>query len=226
VLVAQRAHEPAAGAGDLRRVEREALVLRDAEVDRAQLGEPDRGAVLAAAAADPVEALGLVAHADLLELDARAEHRREVAHELAEVDALLGREVEGDLLAVPLPLGVGELHDEAVGAHALHRAAVARRRCRRPSRSRGACPRQSRAGAPLDDLTRRGAVRDAGVPLGREGAGGVHAPEVLPAVGVDDDPGADRRQVVALPEEELLAVAGEGDFDEVGHGDGVIARSG
>ena len=46
VLVAQAAHQPPARAGDLRRVERQPLVLRDAEVDRAQLGQPRRRAVL------------------------------------------------------------------------------------------------------------------------------------------------------------------------------------
>src|SRR5690606_18771007 len=90
VLVAQAAHEAAAGARDLERIEREVLVLGDGQVDRAQLGEPGRGAVLAAAAPDAVEALGLVSHADLLELDARAEGGGEVTHERAEVHPTLG----------------------------------------------------------------------------------------------------------------------------------------
>ena len=46
VLVAQAAHQPPARAGDLRRVEREPLVLGDAEVHGAQLGEPRGRAVL------------------------------------------------------------------------------------------------------------------------------------------------------------------------------------
>src|SRR6185503_16009602 len=40
VLVTKAAHQPAARAGDLRRVEREPLVLCDAEVDRPELREP------------------------------------------------------------------------------------------------------------------------------------------------------------------------------------------
>ena len=140
VLVAQAAHQAPARAGDLRRIERQPLILRDAEVHRAQLGQPRRRAVLAAAAADAVEPLGFVAHADLLQLDARAEHRRELAHERAEVDALLGREVERELLAIPLPLGVGQLHDELVRlarapspCGARPRPARAARRARRTS---------------------------------------------------------------------------------------------
>ena len=73
VLVAQAAHQAPARARDLRRIERELLVLRDLQVHRAQLGQPRRRAVLAAAAADAAEPLRLVAHADLLELDAGAE---------------------------------------------------------------------------------------------------------------------------------------------------------
>src|SRR2546422_2127655 len=40
----------------------------------------------------------------------------------AEVDALLGREVDGELLLVPLPLGVGDLHREGVRRDPLHHA--------------------------------------------------------------------------------------------------------
>jgi hypothetical protein len=45
----------------------------------------------------------------------------------------------------------------------------------------------------------------------------MNRPEILAPVGVDDDGGADRRRVVSLPEEELLSVSLERDFDQVGH---------
>ena len=69
VLVAQAAHEPPAGAGDLRRVEREALVLGHAELTGRSSGSQLRGAELAAAAPDAVQSLRFVAHADLPHLD-------------------------------------------------------------------------------------------------------------------------------------------------------------
>ena len=187
VLVAQAAHQPPARAGDLRRIERQPLILRDAEVHGTQLGQPRRRAVLAAAAADAVEPLGFVAHADLLQLDARAEHRRELAHERAEVDALLGREVERQLLAIPLPLGVGQLHDEVVRLHALHRACGARpRRSARSSSARSTSSVVARRRAFFARAGGAVAVRRAGVALLRELADGMHVTEILPAVGVDD----------------------------------------
>src|SRR5258705_13759518 len=61
----------------------------------------------------------MVAHADLPEVDPGAEERREVPYERAEVDPLLGREVDGELVPVPLPLGVAHLHDQIVAADPL-----------------------------------------------------------------------------------------------------------
>ena len=45
----------------------------------------------------------------------------------------------------------------------------------------------------------------------------MHRPEILAPVGVDDDRGADGGASSHLPEEELLAVSLERDFDQVGH---------
>jgi hypothetical protein len=242
VFVAQRTHQAAARAADLRRVQREVLVLGDVQVHRAELGEPGRRAVLAAAAADAREALGLVAHADLLELDARAEVRGQVAHEGAEVDALLGREVERELAAVPLPLGVGDLHGERVQPHALgalparrvvegrevagarlvgggggaqHAALRAGAVARERGGDAGAVVR--RGGRVGERAVGEGAVGDAGVALERELAGRVHAAEVLAAVALDDHGRAAARRLGAVPAEEVAAVALEGDLDEVGH---------
>src|SRR5258705_520117 len=120
VLVAQAAHQAAARAGTLRGIEGQPLVLRDAEVPRPQLRQPRSGAVLASATADAIQSLGFIAHADLLQLDPGAEQRSKIAHEVAEIDPLVRSEVERELLAIPLPLGVRELHAEVVGANALH----------------------------------------------------------------------------------------------------------
>ena len=47
-----------------------------------------------AATADAVESLGFVPYTDLLELDPRAKHRRQLAHERAKVDSRLGGKVQ------------------------------------------------------------------------------------------------------------------------------------
>src|SRR5207249_1343349 len=98
VLVPQAAHEPPARARDLRRIERQPLILGHAEIHRAQFRQPRRRTVLPAAAADAVEPLGLVALANLLQLDPRAEHRRQLTHERAEIHAPLGGEIQRELL--------------------------------------------------------------------------------------------------------------------------------
>ena len=73
VLVLEAAEQAAAAAGDLAGVEREVLVLGQAQVDRRELLEPGGAAVLPPAAADAGEPRRLVAHADLAQLDAGAE---------------------------------------------------------------------------------------------------------------------------------------------------------
>ena len=73
VLVGQAAHQAAAGAGDLRRIERKVLVLRELQRDRLDLAQPGGAAELAAAAADPTQEGRFIANADLSQLDARPE---------------------------------------------------------------------------------------------------------------------------------------------------------
>src|SRR5947199_8992784 len=91
VLVAEAAQQPAAPAGDLRRVEREVLVLGERQTHGPELGQPARAAELPPAPADAVEALGFVPRADLAQLDPRVEQARQIAHQAAAGDALLGR---------------------------------------------------------------------------------------------------------------------------------------
>ena len=119
VLVLEAAEQATASARDLAGVEGEMLVLGEPQVDRRKLLEPRRAAVLAAAASDAGQPRGLVADADLPELDAGAEQRGEVPDEGAEVDALLRGEVDGELVPIPLPFGVAHLHHQVVRAHAL-----------------------------------------------------------------------------------------------------------
>src|SRR5688500_2775893 len=217
VLVAQAAHETPARAGDLRGIQRKALVLRDTEVDRAKLRQPGSGAVLTAATPDAVEPLCLVTNADLLQLDAGAEERREIADEVAKVDALFGGEVEREFFPVPLPLCVGELHRQAVGTYAIHALAPrffvqpAELRCRRLVTRRGEtqCLSRRRGGA--------ASVRPAYVPHLRELAKRAHESQVLPTVGIDDDRRLEWRRIRIIPEKKLPAVTLEFDFYEVSH---------
>jgi len=54
-----------------------APALREGQADRLPLRQPARDAELAAAAPDPIQTLGLVARADLPQLDARTKQTRE-----------------------------------------------------------------------------------------------------------------------------------------------------
>ena len=54
-----------------------------------------------------------VARTDLAQFHPRAELAGKVAHELPEVDAVLGGEVERDLLLIELPFDIDELHRQA-----------------------------------------------------------------------------------------------------------------
>src|SRR5690606_13989225 len=119
VLVVQAGHQPTAGAGNLRRVERQPLVLRELEGDWLDFRAPQPAAELAAAPAEAAQALRLVAHPDLPQLDAGLERAGHVLHESAEVDALVGREVDGELVAVPLPFRLADLHAQALTPHDL-----------------------------------------------------------------------------------------------------------
>src|SRR5690606_14486237 len=80
VLVLEAAEQAAAPAGNLRGVERERLVLGEAQADGGEFPEPGGAAVLAAAPADAAQARRLVADADLAELDAGPEPGGELAH--------------------------------------------------------------------------------------------------------------------------------------------------
>jgi hypothetical protein len=60
-------------------------------------------------------------------------------------------------------------------------------------------------------------VRNFGIALFRGVARRMHVTEILPSVGIDDDPGLERQRLRAFPEEELLSVALEGDLHDVRH---------
>src|SRR6266478_3094681 len=79
VLVAEAALEPPAHAGELRGVERQTLLLRHPDRHGLELLQPRGAAQLAPARTDPARNLGLVARADLLHVDARAQQLAQLA---------------------------------------------------------------------------------------------------------------------------------------------------
>ena len=221
MLVPQAAHQAAAGAGDLRGVERgEPLVLGGTRLDRAQFGEPRGGAELASATANAIEPAGLVAHADVPHVHARRETPLKPPHEFAKVHAIFGGEKTGELAAVPLPLGVADLevelqfagnlngrltHSVLVGAEAYGAIHFLRRREAHNQRQ----------------LVRRClAVRGARLALLGELAGAVHASQVLAPIYGDDDSGLERGRGLAAPLVEDATIALELDLDQVGRDSG------
>src|SRR5258708_6634865 len=86
--------------------------------------EDGRAAAGPAAGAGPAVHLRFVADADLPHLDPRAELRRQLAHELAEVDAAIRREIENQLRPVERLLDARELHPQPALADLQHRDAA------------------------------------------------------------------------------------------------------
>src|SRR5262249_31631226 len=81
--------------------------------------EPRRAAERAPAGPAAVEPLGLVADPDLAQLDAAVKPRRQVLHQLAKVDALLGGEEERDAVPREPDLHLGQIHLELAQLDAL-----------------------------------------------------------------------------------------------------------
>ena len=217
MLIAQTAHESTAGAGDLRRIQRQPLIFGDTEIDGSQFRQPRARTILAAATPNSIETLCFVANADLFQLDARAEHRGELAHQVSEVDAFFGGEIKRQLLSIPLPFGVGDLHHQVIRLHALHCLAT---------RVFVLCPHFGEAayvvaGGETPCLLGRSRLaetvgRASAAPFGQV-TERVDVAKIFASIGVDDDGRLHRRRLVGLPEKELLSVTLERDFDEMRH---------
>ena len=74
-----------------------------------------------AAGGDAPEHLGLVAHADLAELDAGLEDRGEILHELAEVHLARRLEVEDDPAVIEEVVDLDQAHGQTEAIDLLHR---------------------------------------------------------------------------------------------------------
>ena len=221
MLILETTEQPAAAARNLRRIEREVLVLGEGEAHRRERGQPGGAAELLAAAPDTAEAGRFVARADLPEIDPGVQRRREVPHQLPEVHPLLGGEIHRELLAVPLPLGVADFHVELPcpdllqhrppgvffapaqvvrGAHVLLRGAPQDRLLRNFD-----FPHSAAAAA-------AGALLRGGFSHGRDPA------EVESAIHRHDDRFLEAKRLrVVRPEEIVLPVALESNFDGGGH---------
>src|SRR6185436_4276586 len=112
-LIPQAALQPAAQPRQLRRVQAQLLLLRHLDRHRLERRQERRAAERTAAGAVAADHLRFVADADLTHLDARAELGGQLAHELPEVDAAFGREIEDQPLSVERLLGLRQLHAEA-----------------------------------------------------------------------------------------------------------------
>src|SRR5947199_268618 len=113
-LVAKTALEPAAQAGELGRIQAQVLLLGHLDGDGLERLQERRAAERTAAGTVPAVHLGLVANTDLPHLDPRPELRRELAHELAEVDPAVGGEIEEQLRSVERLLDACQLHPQSV----------------------------------------------------------------------------------------------------------------
>ena len=225
MFVAQAAHEATTGTTDLRRVERQLLILCHAEVHRAQIRQPRGRAILPPATTDAVQPLRFVTHTDLFQFDARLECGSEVAHERTKIDTLFGREIQCELAPVPLPLGIGELHLQTECAHLRHgvaaRAFVVANQGLRATDVVGL----GNTHHPARRFADRSAVCNAGVTLLSQLSDGVNLSQIFAAIAFNDDVRrrSGRRNYI-LPLEELFAVALEGDLDQVRHSSSSVSR--
>lgn len=112
MLVAEAAAEATAAAGDLGGVESRFLQLGHLHADGAEGLEEVLAAALATADFEIGDEAGLVAVADLAHVDAGVVFVCQVANEIAEVDAIVGHEVEDDALAAEELLAGDELHGD------------------------------------------------------------------------------------------------------------------
>ena len=110
LLVVQAAHQPPAGTGNFGGVQAEVLRLCHFDGHRLEVVQKFAAAEGPAADAQTADHLGLVAHADLAQLDARAQHGREHLDKLPEVHAAVGGEEEENFAAVKGIFRGHELH--------------------------------------------------------------------------------------------------------------------
>ena len=110
LFIFQTAHQTAADTADLHRIQREILLLRHLDRYRRKIRQKRLAAQRPAADADSAENLGLVAHTDLPQLDTRLEHRREIAHQLTEINPSVRGKIIQHLIVIKCIFRTDQLH--------------------------------------------------------------------------------------------------------------------
>ena len=114
LLIFQAAHQPPAGAGNFRRVQGQTLGLGHFDGHGHKVIQKLGTAEGAAADPQASQHLGLVPDADLPQLDAGPEHRRQVLYQLPEVHPPVGGEEEQNLVPLEAALHPHQLHLQLV----------------------------------------------------------------------------------------------------------------
>jgi hypothetical protein len=114
MFVGKAAEQASTNPADLRRVQREVLILRHFNRHARVVGKECGAAEQATAWTDAAQEFCLVARTDLAEFDAGAKRARQIAHQGAEIDAFFSGEVEGQSRAVERILGFDQAHRQSV----------------------------------------------------------------------------------------------------------------
>ena len=114
LLIFQAAHQPPAGAGNFRGVQGQTLGLGHFDGHGHKVIQKLGTAEGAAADPQASQHLGLVPDADLPQLDAGPEHRRQVLYQLPEVHPPVGGEEEQNLVPLKAALHPHQLHLQVV----------------------------------------------------------------------------------------------------------------
>ncbi len=123
-LVPEAALQAAAQSGQPRGIQAEILLLGHLDRHRLERVQPGRAAQRAAAGAVSAEHLRFVARADLPHLDARVKLGRELADQLAKIDAPFGGEIKNQPRPVEQLLDARQLHLEPALANLEQRDAM------------------------------------------------------------------------------------------------------
>ena len=95
------------------------MFLRHADRDRRKIPQKRRAAERPPAAADAPQKFRLIPHADLPQLNAGMEHRRQILHQFAKINASVRREIKNDLIDIKGVLHPHQLHGESPGSNLL-----------------------------------------------------------------------------------------------------------
>ncbi len=116
-FVHQATFEAAADPGELVRIQGQVLVLGSLGRNRVELFDPGGATEFPPAHPVAAHAFGLVAHADLPQLDTRFELGCQITHQLSKVDSFFGGKVEGDFVAIKLIFAIDQFHHQLMLLH-------------------------------------------------------------------------------------------------------------